>query len=149
MPIGAVCTRDVVVAGKEMTIQDAARLMRHHHVGNIVVVDEVQGRSIPVGIITDRDIVLSVIAMSLDPAIFTLGDLATNEVVTAPEEQGVFESIHQMRVNGVRRMPIVNRHGELVGIISVDDLIQLLSDELQELSNLIAREQAQEIQSRR
>ena len=144
MPIGDVCMRDVVIAGRNTTVQDAAKLMAQHHVGNLVVVEETGGRTVPVGIITDRDIVRNVMAEDLDPAVFTLGDLVARELVTAPEDQGVFECIQDMRIHGIRRMPVVDRHGGLVGIISLDDLIQLLAEEMSELAKLISREQAHE-----
>ena len=150
MPIGDVCVRDVVCASKDTTILQAARLMRQHHVGNLVVVeDSANGRRYPVGIVTDRDIAVSVIAPALDAALFTLGDLLSQELVTAQENQGIFESIQNMRMHGVGRMPIVDRQGALVGIVSVDDLIRLLGEELSELAKLIARERAREVHSKR
>jgi CBS domain-containing protein len=124
--------------------------MRRHHVGDLVVTEErANGRQVPIGIVTDRDIVVSVVATTLDPAVYTVGDLVARELVTVAEDQGVFESIQQMRTNGVRRMPVVDREGGLVGIISVDDLIQLLSDEMSELAKLISREQVREAESKR
>jgi len=150
MPISDVCMRDVVVASGDTTVREAARLMVQHHVGNLVVVqEEAGGRTVPVGIITDRDIVRNVVAEALDAAVFTLGDLGARELVTAPEDQGVFECIEQMRINGIRRMPVVDRKGGLVGIISLDDLIQLLAEEMGEVAKLIAREQAHEAEIRR
>ena len=150
MPIGDVCVRDVVVASKETTVQQAALLMRRHHVGDLLVVEErANGRKAPVGIVTDRDIVVSVVATILDPAVYTVGDLVARDLVTVAEDQGVFESIQHMRTNGVRRMPVVDREGGLVGIVSVDDLIQLLSDEMSELAKLISREQVREAESKR
>jgi CBS domain-containing protein len=123
--------------------------MRQHHVGDIVVVDTLSGRRVPTGIITDRDIAISVVATKLDPAVFTLGDLVTRELVTARSDQGVFESIQQMRTAGIRRMPVVDNDGNLVGIVAVDDLIQLLGEELGELAKLISREQVQEAATKR
>lgn len=150
MPIGDVCIRDVVVATKDVTVQQAAVLMRRHHVGDLVVVmEEAKGRQVPIGIVTDRDIAVSVVAPALNAAVYTVGDLVARELVTVAEEQGVFETIQQMRMSGVRRMPVVDRAGGLVGIISVDDLIQLLSDEMNELAKLIAREQILEAESKR
>jgi CBS domain-containing protein len=148
MPIGDVCVRDVVVAEKTTTIQEAARLMRQYHVGNLVVIDAPNGHRSPTGIVTDRDIVISVIATKLDPEVFTLGDLVMQDLVTAPEDQGIFETIQQMRAHGIRRMPIVNEQADLVGIVSVDDLVQLLAEELGELGKLISREQAREMKTR-
>ena len=149
MPIGKVCVREVLVAPKSTTVQEAARIMRQHHVGDLVVVDTVDGRKIPAGIVTDRDIVISVVATKLDPAVFTVGDLVTAELATVREDQGIFETIQQMRVQGVRRMPVVDGDGALVGIVAVDDLIQLLGEELHELSRLISREQVHEARNRR
>ncbi len=150
MPIGDVCIRDVVVATKDVTVQQAAVLMRRHHVGDLVVVVEgANGGKVPVGIVTDRDIVVSVVAPTLNAAVYTVGDLVARDLVTVAEDQGVFETVQQMRMTGVRRMPVVDRAGGLVGIISVDDLIQLLSDEMNELAKLIAREQVLEAESKR
>jgi len=149
MPIGDVCIRDVVVASKNITVREAALLMRRNHVGDLVITEEnADGRQIPVGIVTDRDIVLSVIATALDPAVYTVGDLVARDLVTVSEDQGVFESIQHMRMNGVRRMPVVDRQGGLVGIISVDDVVQLLSEEMISLAKLISREPVLEARSK-
>ena len=149
MPIGNVCVRDVIVAHRTTTVEEAAHIMRQQHVGDLVVVEADHGRRIPAGIVTDRDIVISVVATKLDPKVFTLGDLLTRNLVTAREDEGVFECIQHMRRKGVRRMPIVDQEGSLVGIVSVDDLVQLLGEELGELGRLISREQEKEVQTRR
>jgi len=145
MPIGDVCVRDVVVAGPETTAREAAQLMAKHHVGNLVVVqEEPKGRVVPIGIVTDRDIVRNVVAEALDARVFTLGDLGARELVTVSEDLGIFECMQHMRLHGIRRMPVVDQDGALVGIISLDDMIQLLAEEMSELGKLIAREQAYE-----
>jgi len=145
MPIGDVCVRDVVVAGPETTAREAAQLMAKHHVGNLVVVqEEPKGRVVPIGIVTDRDIVRNVVAEALDARVFTLGDLGARELVTVSEDLGIFECMQHMRLHGIRRMPVVDQDGALMGIISLDDLIQLLAEEMSELGKLIAREQAHE-----
>ena len=144
MPIGDVCIRDVVVTRSGTTVLEAARLMAQNHVGNLVVVEDVNGRRVPVGIITDRDIVRNVVAEGLDAGVFTLGDLGVRELVTVAEDQGIYECMQQMRINGIRRLPVVDRKGGLVGIISLDDLIQLLAEEMSELGKVIVREQALE-----
>jgi CBS domain-containing protein len=149
MPVGEICTRDVAVADRSMTIQEAAQLMRHHHVGNVVVVDQQDGKRIPVGIVTDRDIAVSVVATKLDAAIFTVGDLVMQKVTTCQEDEGVLECIQKMRRKGVRRMPVVDREGNLAGIIAVDDMIQLLAEEMNGIGKLIAREQVWEAEHKR
>jgi len=147
MPIGRVCIHEVVTATRDTTITQAAKLMRQHHVGDVVVLEGHSSRK-PVGIITDRDLVISVLAPQLDANVFTVGDLLTRELVTARDSQGIYETVQQMRTRGIRRMPIVNAHGDLVGIVSVDDLVQLLGEELNEIGHLIAREQARETTTR-
>jgi len=144
MPIGAICTRDVVCTGRDTTVSAAAQIMRERHVGNLIVVDEVKGARLPVGIVTDRDIVLGVISLKLDPDVFTVGDLLHGELITARDTQGIFETIEQMRMQGVRRMPIVNEKGYLVGIVSLDDLVRLIASELNEIANLMRWEQQRE-----
>ena len=144
MPIGEICVHDVVTCSREAKIDEVAQLMRRHHVGDVVVTEESMGKLIPVGIVTDRDIVASVIALELDPTIFSAGDLVSRPLVTAREDVGVFEAMQQMRKHGVRRMPVVTASGALAGIIAVDDLIHLLAQEMGELAKLISREQAEE-----
>jgi len=141
MPVGEICVREVAVADRAMTIQEAAQLMRQQHVGNVIVVDRLDGKSIPVGIVTDRDIVVSVVATKLDAAIFTVGDLAMQKLTTCQEDEGVLECIQKMRRKGIRRMPVVDREGKLAGIVTVDDVIQLLAEEMNGIGKLIAREQ--------
>jgi len=149
MSVGKICVREVAVAERSTTVREAAQMMRKFHVGDLVVVDGKGRGARPVGIITDRDVVISVVATSLDPAVFTLGDLVTQDLVTCKEDQGVFECLQQMRLHGVRRMPVVDRDGGLVGIVSVDDLVQLFAEEMSELGKLITREQAREALSKR
>ncbi|MGA8143420.1 MAG: CBS domain-containing protein [Candidatus Acidiferrales bacterium] len=146
MPIGEICIREVIICNRSINVLEAAQLMRRYHVGDLVIVDESGGKRIPVGLITDRDIVTSVIAMQLDPATITAGDLISRDIVVVREDQGVFETIEHMRAHGVRRMPVVDQQGALVGIISVDDLTELLAEELSQLSKLISKEQAQEVE---
>jgi CBS domain-containing protein len=109
----------------------------------------VKGNRTPVGIVTDRDIVVAIVALGLDSAVLTVGDIMGPELETVLEDQGVFETIYQMRRAGVRRIPVVNKQGYLVGIISIDDLIQLLAEEMSELAKLISREQRKEAYARR
>jgi CBS domain-containing protein len=149
MSIGELCNRDVAFAMRETTIAAAARLMRHYHVGSLVVVDEKAGRRMPVGIITDRDIVVEVVATGLDAGTITVGDIMVHEIVTAPESMGVMETIQLMRVKGVRRLPVVDAGGGLAGIVTVDDLLDVLAEELSELARIVVREQVREAQLRK
>jgi CBS domain-containing protein len=144
MPIGEICIREVIICNRATNVAEAAQLMRGYHVGDLVIVDDSGGKRVPVGLITDRDIVTSVVALKLDPAKVAVGDLISREVIVVREDQGVFETIEHMRTYGIRRAPVVDKRGALVGIVAVDDLIELLADELEKVSKLISREQARE-----
>ena len=144
MPISEICNTEVVTTGRNASVQEAARLMREHHVGDVVVVDELNGQRMPVGIVTDRDIVVEVIAKGVDTNKLTAGDIMSLDLVTARDSDGVYETIQMMRNKGIRRLPVVNPRGGLTGIISVDDVIGLLSDEMGEIAHLISHEQTLE-----
>ena len=148
MPIGEICNREVVFSYPNHTVREAALLMREYHVGDLVVVEE-NGKRKPVGTVTDRDISISIVALGLDPDVIRVGDIMGPELVTVRENQGVFETIQQMRLKGVRRLPIVGEEGALVGIGAVDDLVALFADELSELSKVIVREQMVEVKTRK
>jgi CBS domain-containing protein len=148
--IGEICSREVVFATRDMTVRTAARLMRHHHVGSLVVVDEMNGgRRLPVGIVTDRDIVVELTAMDLDANALTVGDIMGEELITARESEGLLEAMEIMRYKGVRRLPIVGVDGQLVGIVTIDDLFEVLAEQMTELARIVAREQAREAAARR
>jgi CBS domain-containing protein len=149
MPIGTIRTRDVVVAKRDTTVSEAARLMRKHHVGDVVVVDEVNGRQVPCGIVTDRDIVIGVVAPGVDASQVAVGELMTAQIVVGKELDGVADTIEVMRTKGVRRLPIVDALGTLVGIVTADDLVQLLSEEMSCVAGLIVRERRREAAARR
>lgn len=148
MPLGEICNKEVVTASTEVSVLDAAELMRHNHVGTVIVVEQRDGRTLPVGIVTDRDIVLEIVAPGLDPEVMTVGDIMTPEFSTVKHSAGLFEAIQHMRTMAVRRLPVVDDSGELVGIVTLDDLLVLLADELHALSRLVMREQQNEIHSR-
>lgn len=149
MAIGEICNREVAFAERETTINAAAKLMRHYHVGSLVIVDDLSGKRVPVGIVTDRDLVVEVEAMDLDPKVITIGDIMTKELFTVPESQGVLETMEVMRFKGVRRLPVVDSEGRLAGIVTIDDLLEVLAEELTDLTRIISKEQAREMQIRK
>ncbi|MDA8093049.1 MAG: CBS domain-containing protein [Betaproteobacteria bacterium] len=150
MPIGEVCTREVVIVEKSASIQDAAHLMRQYHVGDLVVVaPDAEERRVPVGILTDRDIIVELIAEGVDPAKVVVGDVMSTDLLLVREHDGIWETLQYMRTKGVRRAPVVDAGGGLVGIISADDMLELLADELNALASIIRREQIKENKTRR
>jgi CBS domain-containing protein len=144
MAVGELCNREVVIAEKTLSVVGAAQLMRKHHVGDLVVVEERSGRKQPVGIVTDRDIVVEVVAAGVDPDALKVGDIMGPEVATVRETEGLFEALRYMRDKGVRRMPVVDREGGLVGILTLDDLLSLLAEEMTELAKLVSHERQRE-----
>lgn len=148
MPIGEFCNREVVFATRSTGIVEAAQLMRQYHVGDLVVVDEVGGKRMPVGIVTDRDIVVEIVAKSLDVESISVGDVMSPQLVSVQEQEGVFETIRLMRAKGIRRIPVVDREGALEGLVSVDDILDLLAEEMAELAKVAPREQTRESQTR-
>jgi CBS-domain-containing membrane protein len=148
MAIGEICNREVVIAEKALSVREAAHLMRNHHVGDLVVVEERGGRKHPVGIITDRDIVVEVVAPGVNPEALTVVDIMGAELATVRENEGVFEALRYMRSKGVRRMPVVDGDSGLVGIVTLDDLLSLLAEEMAELAKLVSHERQREATAR-
>ena len=148
MAVGEICSREVVFVRRGESVRDAAQLMREHHVGAVVVVDEREGSRMPAGVVTDRDIAVAVVAKGLDADGVQVEDLMSGELVTAQDTEGIAECIARMRGRGVRRMPVVDARGALVGIVTADDLLDLLAEELAGLARTVVNEQRREAQAR-
>lgn len=137
MTVSDLCNREMIIVQRDETALKAAKLMRKHHVGDVIVVEDNIGSHIPVGIVTDRDIIVEIIATDLDPAVMTVGDIMGKELFTVKESAELFWAIQYMRSKTVRRLPIVNEAGVLVGILTLDDVLALLSEELLNLAKLV------------
>ena len=127
---GDVCNRIVTIATRDMTLVGAAQLMRDHHVGCVVVVDETSAGRLVVGILTDRDIVTAVVAQEVDPATLLVEDVMTADVVTALEQDSVMDLLGIMRRKGLRRIPVTTSDRVLQGLVTLDDLLQILAEQL-------------------
>jgi CBS domain-containing protein len=148
MNVGEICNREVVVMGKQGSIREAAQLMREFHVGDIVVVEERNHQRYPIGILTDRDVVIEILANDVDADAVDVGDAMSFDLVTAREDDSVWDTIKRMRSKGVRRMPVVDQRGVLTGILAMDDLIEMLAEQLTDVAALIVHEQKRERQLR-
>ncbi len=138
MKIGEACTRSVVVIDEVESAAAAARLMRKHHVGDVVVVRAQKGRQVPVGIVTDRDIALEVVALDVDPHSVRASELfADGRLITADVDDDLEDTLDTMRSHGIRRIPVLNVDGTLAGIFTVDDLLDLLSEQLSGIVHLV------------
>jgi CBS domain-containing protein len=148
MRIADICTHSVIHVDPDMSVRDAAQLMRKKHVGTLMVVEQPNGERIPVGIVTDRDIVISVIAADVDPDTLSVGDIMTRQLATCAASQEIFDAVQTMRARGVRRLPVLNRQGGLTGMLSADDIIAALGTHLSELAQALTREQVREMEAR-
>jgi len=149
MNVSEICNRTVVVASSGTVLSEAAFLMREHHVGSLVIVEESRKGRMPVGIVTDRDIVVAVVAEGVDPRKITVGDVMGPELVTIGEDVSVYEALRLMRGRGIRRVPVLAPDGHLVGIVTIDDLLEIVAEELNELVRAIATEQSRETRDRK
>lgn len=143
MKIGQLCKREIVSVLPATPLSEAARLMRQHHVGSVLVVDAAEPRKL-VGIVTDRDIVVEVVASSIDPRTVAVGEIMTAAVMVAHEEDDVLTALKTMRWRGVRRLPVVDGSQNLCGILTLDDLLELGSNIAGDLAQAITSEQALE-----
>lgn len=135
MAIGSICKTNVVTIKKGVTLAEVSRLMQEKHVGSVVVTENYSGREFAAGIITDRDIAVAVGAFQ------AARDLKVEEVmrpnpITVSKTKGIFETTEIMQRNGIKRLPVVNDDGSLYGVISADDLLDLLSIEMGNLAKL-------------
>ncbi len=138
------CNREVVVIEKDASVTEAAQLMREYHVGSVVIVETNGDGRRPVGVLTDRDIVMEFVTQDLSPTDIAVGDAMSYELVTVDEDAGLFETIELMRNRAVRRIPVVNSQGGLVGLVASDDALELLAEQLSDLVSVVAKQRRRE-----
>ncbi len=140
MRTGEICTRQVVYCGRHASVLEIAQLMRNHHVGDLVVAETRDDVLKPLGVVTDRDLVVKVLAEGVAPETLTAADLMTRKLVTALDTESAHEAIVRMRAEGIRRLPIVDRGGALIGVLSADDVTEFLAEELTEVAHIAPRQ---------
>jgi CBS domain-containing protein len=143
------CNAEVITVERNTTVTEACKRMRQNHVGAVVVMDSKNGKTTPVGIVTDRDVVVELVATELDPDVITVGDIMVPSLTVINKSAGLFEAIRLMADKGVRRLPVVDDDGTLCGIMTLDDILLLLAEELGALNKLVEREQKSEAKRRR
>ena len=131
--IGEICTTEVVCCSPETSALEAAKLMRDKHVGDVVLVSNPEEDRFPIGIVTDRDLAIEVLGRGRDAAAVTLESLARKPVVIARETEDLRSVLARMRLHGVRRIPVVDEHEKMVGIVTCDDVLQALLSDMQML----------------
>jgi predicted transcriptional regulator len=139
MRVGDVCTRSVVHCSRNASALEVAKMMRDDNIGNVVVVDDRDGQKVPIGVVTDRDIVVQLVAKEIDPGDIMVTDLMARELFVALEEEDIHDAIQRMRYRGARRLPVVDREGALVGVVALDDLLEYITDELAGIARVSSR----------
>jgi CBS domain-containing protein len=147
MKTGDLCKRNVVTTVPRASLVDVAKLMRESHVGSVIVIDPPGSRT-AVGIVTDRDIVVEAVAASLDPRTLTAGEIMTRELVTTAEDDDTSWSLKVMRDRGVRRLPVLDAGGEVVGIVALDDLLEFAAGALSDVVQALGTERVVEARRR-
>ena len=148
MRVGEYCNREVVFIGEDKSITEAARIMREYHVGDVVSVTRQYGKQVPTGILTDRDIALEIVAKGTDPESVSVGDAMSFDLVTVHEDDDLMHVIETMRDKGVRRVPVVDSDDALVGIMTVDDIIDLFSEVFVDIVHLVDSQRRREARIR-
>lgn len=149
MKLKELCVLDVACCHKDTTIAEAARLMRQHHTGDLIVVDDSDGSKEPLGVVTDRDIVMEVIAKGHDPGRTQVSAVMGSPVVVASGSENIAAAIERMRTHGVRRLPVVDDSGAVFGILTLDDLYRALAEHTAALAAIVTKGQTREHRGRR
>jgi CBS domain-containing protein len=150
MNVAELCQKQTVTVLPSDDLVSAAQLMREKHVGFLVVIGPgaEDGDVVPIGILTDRDIVVAAVARGIDPTLLNVGDVMTSNPTIALAEDTVTDAIQQMRHAGVRRLPVTGERGKLVGVLSLDDILMAHADEAGALAAAIVRERKHEMVNR-
>jgi CBS domain-containing protein len=141
MTAGELCTRSTVVVKEDQTIGEAARLMKQYNVGCVVIIRSQSGHSIPHGILTDRDIVMKAMQNGEPISSAPLGSAMSSPAISVKESTSLFEALRKMHYNGIRRILVVNDAGHLTGILSLDDILYAISNELHEITGIFRKEE--------
>jgi predicted transcriptional regulator len=148
MNVNTVCNHNVSTVRPDTGVVEAARQMREEHVGDLIVVEHRAGRRVPVGIITDRDITVAVVAKGVAPNDVTVADAMSTELLTVHPDNGLEFALREMRRAGVRRAPVVDAEDDLIGVLSIDDVLDHLAVQLEHIADIVRLEQQAEVSKR-
>lgn len=141
MNLGELCRREIMVIERDEPVLTAAQLMREHGVGDVVIVEARDGKRFPVGIVTDRDLAVHIVADEVDPRTVSIGDLfIAPQLVTASVNDDMHDLLQKMRRHAVRRVPVVESDGSLAGIITVDDVLDEIAGDFSLIAGLLDKQ---------
>ncbi|HUO95564.1 MAG TPA: CBS domain-containing protein [Steroidobacteraceae bacterium] len=141
------CTRSPITIAADASLVEAAQQMRARHVGFLVVTAD-GGNGPPLGVLTDRDIVVEVVSEGVDPTTVTAEDAMTREPLLVRSDATPEQVLEQMRAFGVRRAPVVDPSGSIVGVVALDDILDWLAGTLGNAAAVVRHEQRIERQVR-
>ena len=144
MKVSEICSHHVVSVTESASLRDVAGLMDKHRIGTVVVISKFSERGVPIGIITDRDIVRAQLEHVADLSRVRVADVMTKSPSTVFDHETVEAAIQALRARGVRRAPVINAHGELVGLLSSDDLIAEVARQVGVVAEMMQRQPAHE-----
>lgn len=148
MKVGDICTREIVSTDHTATLDQAAALMREHHVGALLVTQDTPSGPMAAGVVTDRDLVVLAMARGIAPQQAVVGQLVSGRLVTVRAEASVDDAIDVMQSAGVRRVLVTSGDGQLEGIVSLDDVLEALVDQVAGLARAVRGGIAQETATR-
>ena len=146
MTVGNYCERELALLTRDASLQDAAMMMRHYHVGEVIVVDKLDGKNIPMGVVTDRDFVIEIMALDVDVDQISVGYIMSVELITVGEDYSLsdaldaLDALDVMQQHGVRRLPVVDSNGILSGLIDMEIILKILCQDLGKMLALINTE---------
>jgi CBS domain-containing protein len=149
MQLKDLCTLDVACCTPDATVSAAARLMRDRHTGDLIVIDNADEEREPVGIVTDRDIVVEVLAQGRDPDRTTVGEIMSKQLVIASGSEDAWQALQRMVSHGVRRIPVVDDEHCVLGIVTLDDILRIHAEAANSLVQVVSKEQTREQRTRR
>ncbi|HHF7365444.1 TPA: CBS domain-containing protein [Legionella bozemanae] len=144
MRVGEYCNRNVVVINGNESVKNAAELMRSYHVGDLILLEEQQNKKVPIGIVTDRDLVIEVMAAGIKPDSLLVKDILTEPFTCIFENDSLFDALEMMHSKKIRRLPVVNNENALIGIITLDDFIEILAETMVNVVDVVKLQQKKE-----
>lgn len=141
MRVGEYCNRNVVVINSNESVKNAAELMRSYHVGDLILLEEQENKKVPIGIVTDRDLVIEVMAAGVKPDSLLVRDILTEPFTYVFENDSLFDALEMMHSKKIRRLPVVDNDNALIGIITLDDFIEILAETMVNVVDVVKLQQ--------
>src|SRR5512139_3300352 len=143
-----VAVHNAVTVPPEESIDECAKRMHAEHVGCLIVVEQTDGIQFPIGMLTDRDIAIEVVAFGLDPRAMTAGDVMSERPAVVEEDDDLLDALAHMRERGVRRLPVVRPDGALSGMLALDNLLEALGEEIDGVVGVMRAQRTKELRLR-